>query len=102
MIVKDAIRFLQRQQALPSLMMRIFKNEGYVFDNLEDRWQKMAFTLYTEIVDQAEYATNILKDEERPMRCPKRTEGVLKLRDGGGKCDVCEYEYGDKKSKARD
>lgn len=37
----------------------IMKREGFVIDNLDDRWQKLAFTLYSAIVSdavQSEYA----------------------------------------------
>jgi hypothetical protein len=31
----------------------IMRREGFVLDNLQDRWQKLAFTLYTMLAEQA-------------------------------------------------
>lgn len=35
----------------PAEIVEMLRREGFVFDNLEDRWQKLAFSLYTAIVE---------------------------------------------------
>lgn len=40
------------------------RHNGFVFDNLEDRWQKLAFTFYSDIAELSMLAENLLKEEE--------------------------------------
>ena len=42
------------------------KKHGFVFDNLDDRWQKLAFSLYTDLVELSHDATHILEVEAEP------------------------------------
>lgn len=35
---------------------------GYVFDNLDDRWQKLAFTFYTDIAELSMEAERLLDE----------------------------------------
>ena len=46
----------------------IMRREGFVIDNLEDRWQKLAFTFYTMLANHSAKAIAALdanKDEQR-------------------------------------
>lgn len=43
-------------------MITICEREKFVFDNIDDRWQKLAFTFYTQIVHLSEKATAIRKE----------------------------------------
>jgi len=40
---------------------QILEREGFVIDNLDDRWQKLAFTLYTDIASLSIEAEHILE-----------------------------------------
>jgi hypothetical protein len=45
----------------------ILKKNGFVIDNLEDRWQKLAFTLYTDIAAlsiEAEQILDYMEEDE--------------------------------------
>lgn len=44
----------------PKEALDMMEREGFVFDNLDDRWQKLAFTLYTTIVDASGKAEAVL------------------------------------------
>jgi len=46
--------------------LAIIKKHGVVFDDLEDRWQKLAFTLYTDIVELSRDAEHILEIAQEP------------------------------------
>lgn len=37
----------------PKRALAMMEREGFVFDNLDDRWQKLAFSLYTMLVESA-------------------------------------------------
>jgi len=61
------IRFLEivRDKVVQEQLM--MKRNGFVIDNLNDRWQKLAFTLYSEIVGlstQAEHILEYLEEEQ--------------------------------------
>jgi len=45
----------------PQEMQDMMRREGFAIDNLDDRWQKLAFTLYTRIVTMATEADAHLK-----------------------------------------
>ena len=36
------------------------RRNDFVFDNLDDRWQKLAFTLYTMLVEESDRAGSLL------------------------------------------
>ncbi|HUW11165.1 MAG TPA: hypothetical protein VM537_15655 [Anaerolineae bacterium] len=40
----------------PSEVQAMMRREGFVIDDLEDRWQKLAFTLYTYLAENATQA----------------------------------------------
>jgi len=42
--------FLEKVKNQPYLDQEMMRRNGFVIDNLDDRWQKLAFTLYTDIV----------------------------------------------------
>ncbi len=46
----------------PQEMQEMMRREGFAIDNLDDRWQKLAFTLYAQIVSMATEADNYLKE----------------------------------------
>jgi len=48
----------------PDKAIEIMKREGFVIDNLEDRWQKLAFTFYTMIVENATDAKSVIDKAE--------------------------------------
>ena len=53
----------------PSEVQAMMRREGFVIDDLEDRWQKFAFTLYTMLVGnatQAQTAIDQAKGEDGP------------------------------------
>ncbi len=46
----------------------IMRQNDYKFDNLDDLWQKLAFTFYStlcEVADKAEVALDALKEQQR-------------------------------------
>jgi hypothetical protein len=49
----------------PQRMQKMMRREGFALDNLDDRWQKLAFTFYTQLVQQATDAEAILEDGEQ-------------------------------------
>ena len=53
----------------PSEVQAMMRREGFVIDDLEDRWQKFAFTLYTMLVGnatQAQAAIDKAKGDDGP------------------------------------
>jgi hypothetical protein len=42
----------------------IMKREGFVLDDLKDRWQKLAFTLYTDLVEHSRDAAIALDADD--------------------------------------
>ena len=55
------IKFLKKAEGKPSKALKIMGREGFVIDNLNDRWQKLVFTLYSELVGLSTEATDILE-----------------------------------------
>lgn len=41
-------------------IVAMIKREGFVIDNLDDRWQKLAFSLYTMLVENASQSEQAL------------------------------------------
>lgn len=52
---------LQRATDVPQAMQQIMKDNGLAIDDLGDPMQKLAFTFYTELVQQAELARRLLE-----------------------------------------
>jgi hypothetical protein len=44
---------LGRESERPAKARDMMEREGFVIDNLDDRWQKLAFSLYTMLVEGA-------------------------------------------------
>jgi len=53
--------FLEKVKNQPYLDQEMMRRNGFVIDNLDDRWQKLAFTLYTDIVALSSDAEQILE-----------------------------------------
>jgi len=51
--------FLDKVSKKGNEMLTICEREKFVFDNLKNRWQKLAFTFYSEIVALSSEATKI-------------------------------------------
>jgi hypothetical protein len=49
--IKELEREIRKLIDKPKKMQKIMRKHKFVIDNLEDRWQKLAFTFYTEIVE---------------------------------------------------
>jgi hypothetical protein len=54
-------KFLEVVKGKVEEAKRMMKREGFVIDDLDDRWQKLAFTLYTDIVALSTEAEQILE-----------------------------------------
>lgn len=52
----DLLEACEVTATLPDEAQEIMRREGFVIDNLDDRWQKFAFTLYTMIAASASQA----------------------------------------------
>jgi hypothetical protein len=61
----EAEGLLQDITKAPQEMQEMMRREGFAINNLDDRWQKLAFTLYTRIVSMATGADAFLKGGER-------------------------------------
>jgi len=48
----------------PSEVQAMMRREGFVIDDLKDRWQKFAFTLYTMLVGNATQAQTAIDQAE--------------------------------------
>lgn len=55
------IEFLKKVSNQIELDKAKLVNNGFVIDNLDDRWQKLAFTLYTDIAALSTEAEQILE-----------------------------------------
>jgi len=65
----DVLGFLKKVQGQLAKAKRILEVNNFVIDNLDDRWQKLAFTLYTDIAAMSTEAEQILKalaEKEEP------------------------------------
>ncbi len=61
------IEFLKKVSKQIELDKEKLVKNGFVIDNLDDRWQKLAFTLYTDIAalsSEAEQILEYLADKE--------------------------------------
>jgi hypothetical protein len=57
----DVIGFLTKVKNQPGADQEMMRRNGFIIDNLNDRWQKLAFTLYTDIVALSSEAEQILQ-----------------------------------------
>jgi len=55
------VLFLETVQAKMQQEIDMMQKHGFVFDNLDDRWQKLAFTLYTDIAQLSSGAKQLLE-----------------------------------------
>lgn len=55
--------FIRSLTTRPDKMVRIMRENGIVIDDLDDKMQKMVFTLYTELVAIMNEAKGILEEE---------------------------------------
>ena len=55
------VRFLEIVKDKVEQEKLMMEQNGFVIDNLDDRWQKLAFTLYTEILGLSTQAEQILE-----------------------------------------
>ena len=63
----DMLEGLEEVAKQPDKAVEIMKREGFVIDNLEDRWQKLAFTFYTMLVESSGNAKALIeKAAEEP------------------------------------
>ena len=69
---EEEIKFLEEVSKKSKEMFAICEEEDFVFDNLKNRWQKLAFTFYAEIVALSSKAEAILAD------CREALGGELK------------------------
>ena len=54
-------KFLEVAMGKVDKEKRIMEQEDFIIDNLDDRWQKLVFTLYTDIVALSTEAEQILQ-----------------------------------------
>lgn len=57
----DIIGFLKKVQAQIGIEQEKMRRNGFVIDNLDDGWQKLVFTLYSDIVALSTEAKQILE-----------------------------------------
>jgi hypothetical protein len=57
---RACVEALNADSMRPTEVRKIMEREGFVIDNLDDRWQKFAFTLYTMLAESASEAGSAL------------------------------------------
>ena len=57
----DITGFLTKVKNQVAIDQEKMRRNGFVIDNLEDRWQKLAFTLYTDIAALSTEAEQLLE-----------------------------------------
>lgn len=62
----EVAAFLATVRDRPAREREMMRRNGFVFDNLDDRWQKLAFTLYTDVCDLSARADELLDEEVQP------------------------------------
>jgi len=60
----DIVAFLTRVKEQVVKDQEMMRANGFVIDNLDDRWQKLAFTLYTDIASLSADAGQLLEEME--------------------------------------
>ena len=58
----DIMGFLSKVQNQIEVEKKKMEDNGFVIDNLDDRWQKLAFTLYTDIAALSTEAEQIITE----------------------------------------
>ena len=61
-MIIDLMGFLAKVQNQIEVDKKKLEDNGFVIDNLEDRWQKLAFTLYTDIAALSTEAGQIITE----------------------------------------
>jgi len=56
----DIFGFLAKVKNQVMVSQEMMRRNGFVIDNLDDRWQKLAFTLYTDIAALSTEAEQII------------------------------------------
>lgn len=67
--VNDIKEFLEYVAKSPYEMQEVMVKNGFVINDLNDRWQKLAFTLYTRIVSLSSRAgvlLEVMKEGDEP------------------------------------
>lgn len=54
---------LERIEPEAKEIIDIMRRNGFVIDNLDDRWQKLAFTIYSHLVHASSIARNALASD---------------------------------------
>jgi len=63
----DISGFLTKVKAEAEIQQEMMARNGFVIDNLDDRWQKLVFTLYSHMVALSSEAGQILEEiQEMP------------------------------------
>jgi hypothetical protein len=60
---EELIEFAQWAQTLQPQALEKIKTHGFVFDDLDDPWQKLAFTLYSTICQVKDKAQGLFEEE---------------------------------------
>ena len=60
--IKEMYEFLLKVKAQPYVNQELMRQHGFVIDNLEDRWQKLVFTLHTNDAALSTEAEQILEE----------------------------------------
>ena len=60
----EVVEFLAKVKGMVHRDNEIMRREGFVIDNLDDRWQKLVFTLHTFIAELSTDAGHILEELE--------------------------------------
>ena len=60
----DTVGFLAKVKAQMGIEQEKMRANGFIIDNLDDRWQKLAFTLYTDIAALSAEAGQLLEEME--------------------------------------
>jgi hypothetical protein len=59
---KNIVDFLTKVKNQAAADQETMRRNGFVIDNLDDKWQKLAFTFYTDIAALSTEAEHILED----------------------------------------
>lgn len=59
----ELLDFAKWAQTIQPRALAYIQKEGFVFDNLDDPWQKLAFSLYTDLCEIESRARHLLEEE---------------------------------------
>jgi len=74
MAAPDLLEACEATAARPAAAQAMMRREGFVIDDLEDRWQKLAFTLYTYLAENATQAQAAIASTEPDAPAPARDQ----------------------------